>query len=541
MLATQVADDRVVHLVSRDAQRGRDDGSRQRENGDLARTAADVDDERTARFRDGHVATDTGRHRLVDQIDATGARTFRGVNHRTAFDGGDPHGHGHFYGIDAVLWAPIITIVNPKQNYTVVHGEQMLVSSVEIFNTGTVDLVISSANITNATPSDLPIATMNTFLFPSQPWPLLISPQSYGRVYASLDFTEMISQNATFTFLLDLEHNAAIPISDPITVSVHYHPQQLDTGVFATKKWLFHEEISLDEARIVHSWHSVHSSISNGGARSLVVPSPKKCERAHTRLHAETHDLIEFLTKAPLVVPAHESTTVTIEWRFLEPVLHPQQIIVPFRLGDSRCFQLNISVHQRVLYVKDHLHAQTLHINQVPVSAIAPVVMPEALTVMNENLQGSLELWIDVQNISMPTVDGSAAADGVSPLVWTVEPKTLSLPARASALLQLRCALNTSKDLVPGVYEFTAALHLNATLVMGVVTITSTLALPSLDSKDFEPISLVSVLYSASPVRLPIAQFLKMVNASPFPVEIASMDIVSGTLHEWLFVDTDAS
>ena len=61
------------------------------ENGDLGRTAADVDDERAARLGHRHVTADTRSHGLVDQEDPPGARTLRRVNHRATFHGGDAH------------------------------------------------------------------------------------------------------------------------------------------------------------------------------------------------------------------------------------------------------------------------------------------------------------------------------------------------------------------------------------------------------------------------------------------------------------------
>ena len=61
-------DDRLVHLVAADAERLRDDDPAERDDGDLGRAAADVDDHVPGRLGDGQPGADRGGHRLLDQV-----------------------------------------------------------------------------------------------------------------------------------------------------------------------------------------------------------------------------------------------------------------------------------------------------------------------------------------------------------------------------------------------------------------------------------------------------------------------------------------
>ena len=63
-----VVDDRLVHLVAADAEALRDDDAAERDDCDLARAAADVDDHVPGRLGDGQPGADRGRHRLLDQV-----------------------------------------------------------------------------------------------------------------------------------------------------------------------------------------------------------------------------------------------------------------------------------------------------------------------------------------------------------------------------------------------------------------------------------------------------------------------------------------
>src|SRR5205085_7245033 len=58
--ATRVRDDVLIHLVARDADRSRHDDPAERDDRDLGRAAADVDDERSGWFPDGETGADRG-------------------------------------------------------------------------------------------------------------------------------------------------------------------------------------------------------------------------------------------------------------------------------------------------------------------------------------------------------------------------------------------------------------------------------------------------------------------------------------------------
>ncbi|MNE27567.1 hypothetical protein D3C80_1209830 [compost metagenome] len=87
MVAAHVADDGVVHHVAADADRTRIDDARQRQDGDLGRAAADVDDHRAGRLVDRQAGADRGGHGLVDQADAAGRGVQAGIIDGAALDG----------------------------------------------------------------------------------------------------------------------------------------------------------------------------------------------------------------------------------------------------------------------------------------------------------------------------------------------------------------------------------------------------------------------------------------------------------------------
>ena len=68
VLLAHVVGDRLVEAVAADAHGARDDDAAERDDGDLARAAADVDDQVARRPGDGHVGADRRRQRLFDQI-----------------------------------------------------------------------------------------------------------------------------------------------------------------------------------------------------------------------------------------------------------------------------------------------------------------------------------------------------------------------------------------------------------------------------------------------------------------------------------------
>src|SRR5207237_10538986 len=100
VLALDVADDRLVHLVAADAQRLRDDDAAERDDRDLGRAAADVDDHVPGRLGDGQPGPDRGRHRLLDQVRLSRAGRERRLFDRALLDAGDARGDA-----DGDAWA----------------------------------------------------------------------------------------------------------------------------------------------------------------------------------------------------------------------------------------------------------------------------------------------------------------------------------------------------------------------------------------------------------------------------------------------------
>ena len=93
VLALDVLDDRLVHLVAGDADRLGVDDAGERDHRDLGRAAADVDDHVAGRLLDRQPGADRRRHRLLDQVDLARARGLRRVAHRALLDLGDARGH----------------------------------------------------------------------------------------------------------------------------------------------------------------------------------------------------------------------------------------------------------------------------------------------------------------------------------------------------------------------------------------------------------------------------------------------------------------
>ncbi len=82
VLALDVVDDRLVHLVAADAEALGDDDAAERDHGDLGRAAADVDDHVPGRLGDRQAGADRGGHRLLDQV-----RLARAGGERRLLDG----------------------------------------------------------------------------------------------------------------------------------------------------------------------------------------------------------------------------------------------------------------------------------------------------------------------------------------------------------------------------------------------------------------------------------------------------------------------
>src|SRR5689334_9481958 len=79
-------DDRVVHLVARDADRLLVDDAREGDDGDLGRAAADVDDHVAGGSVDVESDADGGRHRFGDEMHFLRPGVFGGVAHRALLD-----------------------------------------------------------------------------------------------------------------------------------------------------------------------------------------------------------------------------------------------------------------------------------------------------------------------------------------------------------------------------------------------------------------------------------------------------------------------
>src|SRR5689334_4695550 len=68
VLALEVRDDPLVHLVTADAKALADDDAAEGDDGDLGCAAADVDDHVPSRLADREAGADRSRHRLLDQV-----------------------------------------------------------------------------------------------------------------------------------------------------------------------------------------------------------------------------------------------------------------------------------------------------------------------------------------------------------------------------------------------------------------------------------------------------------------------------------------
>ena len=95
VVALDVVDDRLVHLVAADTQRLRDDDAAERDDGDLGRAAADVDDHVPGRLGDGKARADRSGHRLFDQVRLARAGAKRRFFDRALLHSGDARRYAH--------------------------------------------------------------------------------------------------------------------------------------------------------------------------------------------------------------------------------------------------------------------------------------------------------------------------------------------------------------------------------------------------------------------------------------------------------------
>ena len=92
MLAAHILDDGLVELVARDLDGGRFDNAGERDDRDIGRTAADVDDHVALGLGDVDARTDGGGDRLFNEVDAARAGLNARVDDRALLDLGDAGG-----------------------------------------------------------------------------------------------------------------------------------------------------------------------------------------------------------------------------------------------------------------------------------------------------------------------------------------------------------------------------------------------------------------------------------------------------------------
>ena len=95
VLALDVGDDGLVHLVAGHADRLAVDDAGQADDGHLGGAAADVDDHVAAGLGDRKPHADGGRHGLLDEVDLARARRLCRLAHGALFHLGDAGGNAH--------------------------------------------------------------------------------------------------------------------------------------------------------------------------------------------------------------------------------------------------------------------------------------------------------------------------------------------------------------------------------------------------------------------------------------------------------------
>ena len=93
VLAAHIFDDRLVELVARNLDRGGLDDAAERDDRDVGRAAADVNDQIAVRPADVETRADGRRNRLLDEEHALRTGLRAGVDDRTFLDLGDDRGH----------------------------------------------------------------------------------------------------------------------------------------------------------------------------------------------------------------------------------------------------------------------------------------------------------------------------------------------------------------------------------------------------------------------------------------------------------------
>ena len=93
VLAAHILDDGLVELVARDLDGGRFDDAGERNDRDIGRTAADVDDHVALGLGDVDARTDGGGDRLFNEVDAARAGLNARVDDRALLDLGDAGGN----------------------------------------------------------------------------------------------------------------------------------------------------------------------------------------------------------------------------------------------------------------------------------------------------------------------------------------------------------------------------------------------------------------------------------------------------------------
>src|SRR5713101_3412381 len=117
ILALDVLDDRLVHLVPGHAHRAGENHSGKRNHGDLGGAAADIDNHVARRLSNRESGADRRRHRFLDQVYLPGAGGFGRLAQRALFDPADARG-----GADHDLRADEITAVVGLLNEVAQHA-----------------------------------------------------------------------------------------------------------------------------------------------------------------------------------------------------------------------------------------------------------------------------------------------------------------------------------------------------------------------------------------------------------------------------------